>query len=78
MRRPTRADDLADDPHQVAFVGEAGLGFLDLAAPLDEDDRRGVDHDVGDRRVLEQRLQRPEPEQLVEDVLDQLLALGRG
>ena len=35
-----------------------------------------VDQDVGDRRVLEQRLERPEAEQLVEDVADQLLALG--
>ena len=35
-----------------------------------------VDQDVGDRRVLEQRLERAEAEQLVEDVADQLLALG--
>ena len=35
-----------------------------------------VDQDVGDRRILEQRLERPEAEQLVEHVADQLLALG--
>ncbi len=35
-----------------------------------------VDEDIGDGRVLEQRLERPEAEELVEHVADQLLALG--
>ena len=42
---------------------------------LDEDLRRVVDQDVGDRRVLEQRLERAEAEQLVEHVVDERLAL---
>ena len=43
---------------------------------LDEHLVVAVDQDVGDRRVLEQRLERAEAEQLVEHVADQLLALG--
>jgi len=35
-----------------------------------------VDQDVGDRAVLEQRLERAEAEQFVEDVVGQLAALG--
>ena len=49
---------------------------LEHAVALDEDLGVAVDQDVGDGRVLEQRLERPEAEQLVEDVADQLLALG--
>ena len=35
-----------------------------------------VDQDVGDRRVLEQGLERPQSKKLVEDVADELLALS--
>ena len=49
---------------------------LEHAVALDEHAVVAVDQDVGDRRVLEQRLERAEAEQLVEDVGDQLLALG--
>ena len=42
---------------------------------LDVDLRRLVDQDVRDARVLEQRLERPKSEQLVEDVADERLAL---
>ena len=46
------------------------------AVALDEHLIVAVDQDVGDRRILEQRLERPEAEQLVEHVADELLALG--
>ena len=71
-----RADDLLDDPDQMPVVLEARAGPLEPALPLDEDVGMAVDQDVGDRRVLEQRLERAEAEQLVEHVLGQLLALG--
>src|SRR5207248_11549985 len=51
------------------------LGLLQLAAALDVALVRAVHQDVRDRRVLEQDLQRAEPERLVEHLLDQLLAL---
>ena len=50
-------------------------GFLEQAVPLDVDLVVAVDQDVRDVAVLEQRLERPEAEQLVEDVDDQVLAL---
>src|SRR4030095_9959057 len=60
----------------MLVVAEDDIGLLDAAFALDEDLRRLVDQDVGDRRVLEQRLERPEAEELSEDVADQRLALA--
>ena len=71
-----RGDDLLDDPQQVPLVLEADRRRLQHAVALDEDLVVAVDQDVGDGRVLEQRLERAQAEQLVEDVADQLLALG--
>ncbi len=71
-----RRDDLLDDPEQVPLVLEAHRRRLEHAVALDEHAVVAVDQDVGDRRVLEQRLERPEAEQFVEHVVDQLLALG--
>ena len=46
-----------------------------LAFALDVDLIVAVDEDVGDRRVAQERLERPETEQLVDDVGDQRFAL---
>ena len=46
------------------------------AAALDVDVLVGVDEDVVDRRVAQQRLERSEAEDLVEDVAEDRLALG--
>src|SRR3546814_8921358 len=48
---------------------------MELSAALDEDVAVAVHQDVGDRRVLQQRLDRPEAQQLVEDVIDELRLL---
>ena len=69
------ADDALDDLQQVAVVLEDDVGLLELAVALDVDLVVAVDQDVGDRRIAQQRLERPEAEQLVEDVRDQRLAL---
>ena len=50
---------------------------LEDAVLLDEDLLVGVDQDVGDRRVLEQRLERAEAQHLVEQLLDQEVELAR-
>ena len=71
-----RRDDLLDDPQQMPLVLEADRRRLEHAVALDEHMVIAVDQDVGDRRILEQRLERPEAEQFVEHVADQLLALG--
>jgi hypothetical protein len=60
------ADDLVDDPHQVAVVFEGDAGQLELALALDVDLVVAVDEDVGDGRLLQQRLERPQAENLVE------------
>ena len=52
--------------------------LLDPAGPLDEDLVRAVDHDLGDRGVLQERFEHAEAERLVDDPADQLGALGGG
>ena len=71
MRRPTDADDALDDAQQVRVVLEDDVGLFEHAVPLDVDLIVAVDQDVGDVRVLQQRLERAEPEELVQDVGDQ-------
>jgi hypothetical protein len=58
---------------QVPFVLERDLGGLEPAVPFDVDLVESIDQDVRDRRVGEQDLERPEAEQLVEDVADDAL-----
>ncbi len=47
----------------------------DLARPLDVDLRRAVDHDLGDGRVAEERLERPEADHLVDQLVHEPHAL---
>ena len=73
-----RGDDPVDDAQDVLVVQE-GLGDpLELAAPLDVDLVRPVDHDLGDRAVAEERLQRAEALDLADQVVDDVAALGPG
>ena len=59
-------DDLLDDAHEMRLVLEERRHRLEHAAALDEDVLVAVDQDVVDGRVLEQRLERPEPDHLVD------------
>ena len=52
------------------------VDFSMRPALLDEDLLRAVDHDVADRLILEQDLERAEAERLVEHFVDQPLAFG--
>jgi len=70
MRRPTD-----DDLLQVGVVSKTDRRQLQLAEPLDVDGVEAVDHDVGDGRVGQERLQRSQAGDLVEQLLDHLLAL---
>src|SRR5207247_3128021 len=70
-----RGDDALDDPHDVLVALEGHVGELELALSLDVAAERTVDHDFGDRVVLQQGLDRTESEDLVEDRLEHLLAL---
>src|SRR3546814_19830353 len=69
------AHDLLDDAQQVPFILKARGSLLEKAVAFDEDGVVAVHEDVGDRLVLEQRLKRPEPQKLVENVGFQRRAL---
>jgi len=61
----------------VLVAGEADVAFLQPAEALHIDLIAGIDQDVGNGRVGQQRFQGAQAEHLVLDVLDHLLALGR-
>ena len=70
-------DDLVDDAQQVAVILKRNVGQLQLALSLHVDLFVGVDQDVAHGRVLQQRLERTEAEDLVEHLVADLLALDR-
>ena len=76
MRRPDPTDDLVDDAAQVRLVAEPGVDRVELAGALDEDVVGAVDHDLGDLRVAQQRLERAVAEDLVGDLLGDAGAVG--
>ena len=61
----------------MRIVLEGGGDPLEHALPLDEDVAIGVHEDVADRRIAEQRLERPEAEDVVEHLGEERLALGQ-
>ena len=63
-----RRDDPLDDPHDGRGV-DLARDALDPARAFDEDTVGAVHHDLGDRRIAEQRFERTEPA----DVVDQLV-----
>ena len=69
-------DDAVDDLHQVLVVLEGQAGDLEFAGALDVDAVEAIDQDVGDGRILEQRFERTEAEDFVQDFARQALALG--
>ena len=70
--------DLVDDAAQVRLVREADGRLVELAAALDPDVVRAVAHDLGDRLVREQTLERPVAEDVVEDLRREPLAVLAG
>ncbi len=70
------ADDAVDDAHQVLVVLEGRRQPVQLAAALHVDVLVGVDQDVADRRIPQERLERPEAEDLVDDVAEDRVALA--
>jgi hypothetical protein len=71
-------DDPVDELHQVVVVVEPHVGRLEESEALDEYLGVGVHEDVRDVRIVQQRLDRTEPERLVEDLLFERVALGLG
>ena len=64
-----RRDDPVDDAQEVRFVLEMDLGLLQLPEALDEAALMRVDENVGDRRVLQQGLERTIARHLGDDLI---------
>src|SRR2546425_2254284 len=67
--------DAVDDLQQVLVIAEDDRRRLEPAESLDVDLTRGVDQDVGDVRVAQERLDRPEAVDLVQDLLAEPFAV---
>ena len=72
------ADDALDDPEQVRVVLEDDLRLFEAPFALDVHLIVPVDQDVRDVRILEQRFERPEAEDLVQNVGDERNPARRG
>src|SRR5208282_1436961 len=70
--------DSIDDQHQMLIVLELDVGGVKLAAFFDVNLAVPVDQDVGDFIIPQKRLQRPESQQLVLDLLDQVILVDVG
>ena len=57
----------------MRLVLEGDMHLLELAVPLDEAVVVTVDQNVVDRRVFQQRLERPEADHFIDDVADELI-----
>src|SRR3990172_8740153 len=73
-----RSDDALDDAHDVVVVPKGHVREHELALALDVGAERPVHHDLGGGIVVQERLDRTEAEDLVEDLLEHLLALDAG
>ncbi len=62
----------------MPLVAEPHGGAFEEAPPLDEHVIRAVHQDIADRRIGQQRLERAEAQNLVEQVLDQKLKYRGG
>ena len=59
---PERREDPLDHVAQLGLAAEAHVGLRQPAAALDPDRRRPADEQLVDRRIAQQRLERPEPD----------------
>ena len=69
-------DDAVDDPSDVVVVVELDVAQQQAALALEVDLLGAVDHDLGDGRVVEQRLDRAEADDVGGQLLEQALLLG--
>ena len=74
-----RRDDALDDARSTCSSSVKNCASVSSSLPvaLDVDAVGAVDHDLGDRGVVEEALERPEAQRLVDDLADELVALGR-
>src|SRR5262249_13868370 len=72
---PDLGNDFVDDSQQVLIVTEDNVRQLQLTAAFDINLTRAVYQDVRDSGILQQGLQRTEPEHLVDNLVRDLLLL---
>ena len=75
-RRPTALTMRSMTRRRWRSSWKVGGDLLELAVALDEHVLVGVDQDVADRRVAQQRLQRAEPEHVIEQLDEERFALA--
>ena len=75
---PERRDDPVDDAQDVLVVQEVAVDPRDLASTLDVEVARTVDHDLGDRIVFQQSVERSETADLADQLSGQVFALVMG
>ncbi len=75
---PDLTDDLVDDPAEVDLVHELHVGEDDLAPLLVVDVVGAVGHDLGDVRVVEERVDRAVAEDVGGDLVEEGAAIGGG
>src|SRR5262249_15024552 len=69
-------NDLVDDAQQVRLILEMHLGRLQLSKSLDKTHLVGIDQNVGDGRVLEQRFDRAVPGHLIHNLVREQFELA--
>ena len=75
---PERGDDPVDDAQDVLVVQEVAVDAGDLPRTFDVQVARPVDHDLGDRLVEKEGVQRPEATDLADQLFGQALTLVMG
>ena len=75
---PDLGDHAVDDAAQVRVVAEAHGRLVEAALTLDPDLTRAVDHDLRDRVVGQEPLERPVAEDVVGDLVREPLAVVAG
>ena len=74
---PDLRHDLVDDSQQVRIIAKRDVGQLEQTFAFDINLLVCVDQNVGDGRVLQQRLERTKPEYFIEDLVADLLFFER-
>ena len=62
----------------MLLIPELDVDGFELAVALDVDLVGAVDHDIGDGRIKKELLDRPQTENLIHDLVEQLLLLNAG
>src|SRR5581483_2852137 len=74
---PDAGDHALYDAHEVSVIFKLDVRLFELAAPFYVDQARSRDQNIGDGWIPEQRLNWPQAENFVEDLLHEAVFLGQ-